>query len=177
MTSQTTTTNTLPPLPLPEGISSNYVSCPIIGLNIHYLEAGYSPTTAKPLILLLHGYPELGFSWRKIMPALAAAGYHVVAPDQRGYGRSDAPAAVDDYTILHLVGDAVESRIADTLRDLENRLQAEPYIVDAVLTFTSQWLFDRHSFGRPLASCTIAAGIVLGRTSTMIGAASEPSLA
>jgi pimeloyl-ACP methyl ester carboxylesterase len=78
----------LPPLPLPEGITSNYVSCPLIGLNIHYLEAGYSPSTKKPLILLLHGYPELAFSWRKIMPTLAAAGYHVVAPDQRGYGRT-----------------------------------------------------------------------------------------
>jgi len=82
------TNDHLPPLPLPEGITSNYVDCPIIGLNFHYLEAGYDPSTTKPLLLLLHGYPELAFSWRKVMPSLAAAGYHVVAPDQRGYGRT-----------------------------------------------------------------------------------------
>ena len=56
---------------------------------MHYLEAGYEEGVAeKPLLLLLHGFPELAFSWRHQLPVLAAAGYHVVAPDQRGYGRT-----------------------------------------------------------------------------------------
>src|SRR5687767_15803548 len=52
---------------------------------MHVLEAG---TPGRPCVLLLHGFPELAYSWRKIMPALAAAGFHVIAPDQRGYGRT-----------------------------------------------------------------------------------------
>ena len=55
------------------------------GLRMHVLEAG---DPADPVIVLLHGFPELAFSWRSVMPALAAAGYHVVAPDQRGFGRT-----------------------------------------------------------------------------------------
>ena len=54
---------------------------------MHVLEAGYE-TKGRPCVLLLHGFPELAYSWRKVMPALAAAGYHVIAPDQRGYGRT-----------------------------------------------------------------------------------------
>jgi pimeloyl-ACP methyl ester carboxylesterase len=57
------------------------------GLNMHVLEAGFE-TANRPCVLLLHGFPELAFSWRKVLPALAAAGFHAVAPDQRGYGRS-----------------------------------------------------------------------------------------
>src|ERR1700743_2553525 len=57
------------------------------GLDMHVLEAGFE-TAGRPCVLLLHGFPELAFSWRKVMPALAASGFHVVAPDQRGYGRS-----------------------------------------------------------------------------------------
>jgi pimeloyl-ACP methyl ester carboxylesterase len=60
-----------------------------------------------PLVLLCHGWPELGFSWRHQLPVLAAAGYRAVAPDLRGYGRTDAPEEVDAYSILHLVGDLV----------------------------------------------------------------------
>ena len=58
-------------------------------------------------MLLAHGFPELAYSWRHQLPALAAAGYRVVAPDQRGYGRSSRPEAVDDYDIAHLTGDLV----------------------------------------------------------------------
>jgi pimeloyl-ACP methyl ester carboxylesterase len=72
------------------------------GIRLAYDEAGRGP-----LALLVHGWPELAHSWRNQIPALAAAGYRVVAPDMRGYGDSDAPAAVADYTILHLVGDLV----------------------------------------------------------------------
>ena len=72
-------------------------------LKQHILEAGEGP-----LVLLVHGFPELGISWRAQLEALAAAGYHAVAPDMRGYGRTDKPAAVEDHTILNLVGDMVD---------------------------------------------------------------------
>jgi len=57
--------------------------------NIHVLEAGYE-TKGRPAVLLLHGYPELAWSWRKILPVLGAAGYHAIAPDHRGYGRTSS---------------------------------------------------------------------------------------
>jgi pimeloyl-ACP methyl ester carboxylesterase len=60
-----------------------------------------------PLVVLCHGFPECWYSWRNQLSALAAAGFHAVAPDMRGYGRSDRPAAIDQYTIFHLVGDLV----------------------------------------------------------------------
>ena len=72
------------------------------GLNMHIAEAGEGP-----LVVLCHGFPESWYSWRHQLHALADAGYHVVAPDQRGYGDTDAPEAIDDYTIFHLVGDIV----------------------------------------------------------------------
>jgi len=71
------------------------------GINIHVAMAGDGP-----LVLLLHGFPECWYSWRHQLRALSEAGYRVVAPDQRGYGRTDAPAAVEDYDILHLTDDA-----------------------------------------------------------------------
>jgi pimeloyl-ACP methyl ester carboxylesterase len=61
-----------------------------------------------PLVLLCHGFPELWHSWRHQLTALAQAGYRAVAPDMRGVGGTDAPADVDKYTMLHLVGDLVE---------------------------------------------------------------------
>src|ERR671925_1622253 len=60
-----------------------------------------------PLVLLCHGFPESWYSWRHQLPALAAAGFHAVAPDMRGYGKSDRPEAIDQYTLFHLVGDMV----------------------------------------------------------------------
>jgi pimeloyl-ACP methyl ester carboxylesterase len=69
---------------------------------MHIAEAG-----AGPLVVLLHGFPESWYSWRHQLVALAEAGYHVVAPDQRGYGGTDAPAEIDQYTMLHLVGDVI----------------------------------------------------------------------
>jgi pimeloyl-ACP methyl ester carboxylesterase len=71
---------------------------------MHIAEAG-----SGPLVVLLHGFPECWYSWRHQLTALAAAGYHVVAPDQRGYGRTGAPPGygVDKYTMLQLVGDAI----------------------------------------------------------------------
>ena len=74
------------PLPLPAGIRSRVVAG-VNGLSMHLLEAGFE-SAGRPCVLLLHGFPELAYSWRRVMPALAAAGYHVLAPDQRGYGRT-----------------------------------------------------------------------------------------
>ena len=71
---------------LPRGIRSRVISG-VNGIAMHVLEAGYDPP-GRPGLLLVHGFPELGYSWRKVMLPLAEAGYHVMAPDQRGYGRS-----------------------------------------------------------------------------------------
>jgi pimeloyl-ACP methyl ester carboxylesterase len=72
------------------------------GIKIHIAEAG-----AGPLVLLCHGFPESWYSWRHQIEALSEAGYHVVAPDMRGYGQTDRPQAIDKYSLLHLVGDMV----------------------------------------------------------------------
>ncbi|WP_305728600.1 alpha/beta fold hydrolase [Mycobacterium sp. GA-1285] len=74
------------------------------GVRLRVLEAGEPDA---PLVVLAHGFPELAFSWRHQLPALAAAGYHVLAPDQRGYGRSSKPEAVDAYTVVELSADIV----------------------------------------------------------------------
>jgi epoxide hydrolase A/B len=60
-----------------------------------------------PLVVICHGYPELWYSWRHQLKALADAGYHVVAPDQRGYGQTDRPEAVEDYNILQFCRDII----------------------------------------------------------------------
>ena len=72
------------------------------GIRMHIAEYGKGP-----LVILCHGFPELWYSWRHQMLALGQAGFHVVAPDQRGYGRSDQPEAIEAYHILNLVGDMV----------------------------------------------------------------------
>lgn len=72
------------------------------GIQMHIAEAGKGP-----LVILCHGFPESWYSWRHQLPALADAGYHAVAPDQRGYGQTDAPEPIEQYSQLHLVGDIV----------------------------------------------------------------------
>ena len=72
------------------------------GLRMHYVEQG-----SGPVVLLCHGFPESWFSWRHQLPALAAAGYRAVAPDQRGYGQTDAPEPALAYAQPLLVGDLV----------------------------------------------------------------------
>ena len=72
------------------------------GINLNVAEQGEGP-----LVLFCHGFPESWYSWRHQLEALAAAGYHAVAPDMRGYGKSDKPEAIDQYTILHMAGDLV----------------------------------------------------------------------
>jgi pimeloyl-ACP methyl ester carboxylesterase len=101
---------TLPTIPLPASIRSRYVEN-INGLRMHVLEAGFE-TSGRPCVLLLHGFPELAFSWRKVMPVLAAAGYHVIAPDQRGYGRTtgwdaDYDGNLSLFRMMNLVRDAL----------------------------------------------------------------------
>lgn len=93
---------------LPHGITARCIDG-LNGLRVHLLEAG---NPRDPLILLLHGFPELAYSWRKIMLPLAATGAHVVAPDLRGYGRTtgwnaDYDADIASFGILNLVRDAL----------------------------------------------------------------------
>ncbi len=86
--------------PTRDAVSHRFVEAN--GLRIHLAEQG-----TGPLVLLCHGFPELWYSWRYQLPALAQAGYHAVAPDLRGYGQTDQPTALEMYTMLHLVGDLV----------------------------------------------------------------------
>ena len=72
------------------------------GIDLAFVEQG-----SGPLVLLCHGWPELSYSWRRQIPVLAEAGYRVVAPDMRGYGETSAPAAIEAYSIVELVGDMV----------------------------------------------------------------------
>ena len=72
------------------------------GIRMHIAEQG-----TGPLVVLCHGFPESWYSWRHQLAALADAGFHAVAPDMRGYGQTDRPAEIDQYTLLHLVGDIV----------------------------------------------------------------------
>ena len=74
------------------------------GVTLRVAEAG---DRGAPAVVLLHGFPELAYSWRHQIPAIAAAGYHVIVPDQRGYGGSSRPEAVEEYDILHLTDDVV----------------------------------------------------------------------
>ncbi len=95
---------------LQEGIRSRLVQG-VNGLTMHILEAGYSDPS-RPCVLLLHGFPELAYSWRGVMQGLAEQGYHVVAPDQRGYGRTSNSTTEHDsdlrpFYLLNLVRDAL----------------------------------------------------------------------
>jgi pimeloyl-ACP methyl ester carboxylesterase len=119
------TQESLPDLPLPSSIRSRHVDG-INGLRMHVLEAGFE-TRGRPCILLLHGFPELAYSWRKVMPALAEAGYHVIAPDQRGYGRTTGWDPSYD-------GDLASFRLPNLVRDALGLVSAFGYrSVDAVI--------------------------------------------
>ena len=78
---------------------------PVNGVELEVFEAGRQ-NAGRPIVLC-HGWPEHAFSWRHQVPALAAAGYHVIVPNQRGYGNSSRPADVTEYDIAHLTGDLV----------------------------------------------------------------------
>jgi pimeloyl-ACP methyl ester carboxylesterase len=129
------TTTPLPSIPLPASIRSRYVEG-INGLRMHVLEAGFE-ANGRPCVLLLHGFPELAFSWRKVMPALAEAGYHVIAPDQRGYGRTTG-------WDTHHDGDLNAFRLPNLVRDALGLVSAFGHRhVDAVIG---------HDFGSPVAA-------------------------
>ena len=85
---------------IPDGV--RVTTIPTNGVELNVFEAG---DPSNSMVLLCHGFPESAYSWRHQLPALAAAGYHVVAPDQRGYGQSSLPKEVTDYGISQLVGD------------------------------------------------------------------------
>ena len=95
---------------LPKGTRSRFIDG-VNGLRMHILEAGFDDP-ARPCVLLLHGFPELAYSWRKVMQLLAAEGFHVIAPDQRGYGRTtgwspDYDGDLAPFHILNLVRDTL----------------------------------------------------------------------
>jgi pimeloyl-ACP methyl ester carboxylesterase len=72
------------------------------GIRMHIAEEG-----TGPLVILCHGFPGCWYSWRHQLPALAGAGFHVVTPDQRGYGQTDRPEAIEAYDMFQLTGDIV----------------------------------------------------------------------
>jgi pimeloyl-ACP methyl ester carboxylesterase len=122
-------------VPLDGGIRSRRIDG-VNGLSMHILEAGYrSPD--QPLVLLLHGFPELAFSWRKLMPLIAARGYHVIAPDLRGYGVTTGWDG--DYD-----GDLASFRLSRLVRDVLALLAALGHQRVAAVV--------GHDFGSPLAA-------------------------
>jgi len=120
---------------LPAGIRSRAIPG-INGLEMHVLGAGYE-SADRPLALLLHGFPELAYSWRKVMLPLAAAGYHVVAPDQRGYGRTTGWDARYD-------GDLGSFRPLNLVQDVLGLVAALGYRTVAAVV--------GHDFGSPVAA-------------------------
>lgn len=121
--------------PLPEGVRAREVDNGN-GLTLHVLEAGFE-TAGCPCVVLLHGFPELAYSWRKVMPVLAAAGYYVVAPDQRGYGYTRGWDA--DYD-----GDLAAFRMLNLVRDVAGLVWA--------LGFSHVAAVVGHDFGSPVAA-------------------------
>ena len=106
---------------LPPAIRSRFVET-ANGLRMHVLEAGFE-APGRPSLLLLHGFPELAYSWRKVMPTLAEAGFHVIAPDQRGYGRTtgwdpDYDGDLASFRLLNVVRDALALLAALDIRSV-----------------------------------------------------------
>jgi len=120
---------------LPAGIRSRFVDG-INGLRMHILEAGFE-RDGRPCVVLLHGFPELAFSWRKVMLPLASAGFHVIAPDQRGYGRTTGWDAAYD-------GDLRSFRLLNIARDTLGLV--------AALGYRSVAAIVGHDFGSPVAA-------------------------
>lgn len=122
-------------VPLPAGIRSR-MAANGNGLEMHFLEADFEERS-RPCALLLHGFPELAYSWRHVMPALAQAGFHVIAPDQRGYGRTTGWDP--DYD-----GDLACFRLFNLVRDVMGLLDA--------LGRTDVTLLAGHDFGASVAA-------------------------
>jgi pimeloyl-ACP methyl ester carboxylesterase len=122
------------PLPLPLGVRSRQL-VGVNGLAMHILEAGAGG--GRPLIILLHGFPELAYSWRKIILPLAQAGFHVVAPDQRGYGRTTGWDGTYD-------GNPTSFRMTELVRDV--------LALVSVLGYREAHAIIGHDFGSPVAA-------------------------
>jgi len=120
---------------LPAGIRSRFVDN-VNGLRMHVLEAGFEQAD-RPAVILLHGFPELAYSWRKVMVPLARAGYHVIVPDLRGYGRTTGWSS--DYDT-----DLTPFRMLNKVRDVIGLLYAYGYRNAASVI--------GHDFGSPLAA-------------------------
>ncbi|MBX2882007.1 MAG: alpha/beta hydrolase [Granulosicoccus sp.] len=135
MDSDNTTVGAIASDLLPNGIRSSIIPA-VNGLDMHVLEAGFADADA-PCLLLLHGFPELAYSWRRVMLPLAEAGYHVIAPDQRGYGRTTGWQNAYDM-------DLSSFRLPALVRDMLALLtQMNIASVDAVIG---------HDFGSPVAA-------------------------
>ena len=96
---------------LDKNIKSNFVDIGT-GLKVHYLECNYTNKKDAPIALLLHGFPEISFSWRKILPLLSKEGFRVIAIDQRGYGKTIGGSKkyeddIREYNLINLVSDLV----------------------------------------------------------------------
>jgi len=127
------------PAVLPPGIRSRFVDN-VNGLRMHVLEAGFE-VRGRPAVVFLHGFPELAFSWRKVMPSIASAGYHAIAPDLRGYGRTTGTGVTFDE-------DLGPFRTLNMVRDIVGLVSAFGYRSVAALV--------GHDFGSPLAAwCTV----------------------
>jgi pimeloyl-ACP methyl ester carboxylesterase len=141
---QTTTTTAAEAVPyspavLPPGIRSRFVDN-INGLRMHVLEAGFEDK-GRPGVLLVHGFPELAYSWRKVMLPIASAGFHVIAPDLRGYGRTTG-------TNVSFDDDLGPFRTLNEVRDIVGLVSAFGYRSVAAVV--------GHDFGSPLAAwCTV----------------------
>jgi pimeloyl-ACP methyl ester carboxylesterase len=133
-----TDTAKLAPLPLPPGIRSRYVPN-VNGLTFHVLEAGFE-SKGRPCLLLLHGYPEIAYGWRRVMLPLASAGFHVLAPDMRGYGRTTGWD--DSYD-----GDIFPFRLTNLVRDALGLVSAFGYRTAAVV--------GRDAGSAPAALCAL----------------------
>jgi pimeloyl-ACP methyl ester carboxylesterase len=132
-------------IPLPPR-NDDTASEPEIALSVHEQGRG-------PAVVLCHGFPELAFSWRHQLPALAEAGFRAIAPDQRGYGQSSRPEPIEAYDLVHLTGDLVG--LLDAL-EIEKAVFVghdwgkmyilwfqEPGVAEAVLTRDVRLLFER----------------------------------
>ena len=134
---------------LPDGIRSRRIGN-VNGLDMHLLTAG---DPDDPLVLLLHGFPELAYSWRRVMPALALGGYFVVAPDQRGYGQTlgwddDYDGDLESFRLLNLAEDAA--------------------CLVAALDRTHAHAVVGHDFGSPVAAwCALAHPDTFSRVALM----------
>jgi pimeloyl-ACP methyl ester carboxylesterase len=147
---------------LPPGVRARFVNN-INGIRMHVLEAGFE-TPNRPAVLMVHGYPELAYSWRKVMGPVASAGYHVIAPDLRGYGRSGG-------TDVKFDDDMAPFRTLNEVRDMVGLLWAFGYRSVAAVV--------GHDFGSPVSAwCSVVRPDVFRSTVLMsapFGGTPEPS--